>query len=580
MKRFLSLLISLLGVIGLTLHVEDAGWTIREPRSFLNLPLFILTAFCLDSIFNSKETRLKIFSFIPAAILSFCRLFGSILVKKQSALWLVKSPQTIFYGLLYWISGTVILCCLIFLCYRALSRVKIPGGNSAGLPFVLIWAALAAAWLPWFLNKYPAIMSADSVDTIEMALGLEPLTNHHPVFYTLLVKTALDIGRIISGPVSGNQTGIALFSILQFLGMTAVYAACLKAVLKTAPFRPIKIAAFLFFLFYPVHPLYSVTVWKDVPFSVCVMTLITFLILEMREHRISSCVGITVSGLLLALFRHNGLYLVILSIPFLPWGFKKHLKQTGLAFLTALLLFAGWRILLSARQIPDGQASEAFSIPLQQIALTSKRHHSVMDRETLEELSSFFSVSEIWERYSPQISDPVKNRFDDSLYKSDPGKFWNFWLRLGTLYPQDYLDGILLHTYGYWYPETPHWVFITGIDNDGSFGIRTDPKLNTAWTSAAGLWLLESGYDQIPLLSLLFSPGACFWLYVIALFYCLYRKSSAFFLLIPLFILWLTALASPVNCEFRYVYAMFSCLPLILSALPFGDPTGEAGPAV
>ena len=189
-----------------------------------------------------------------------------------------------------------------------------------------------------------------------------------------------------------------------------------------------------------------------------------------------------------------------------------------------------------------------------------------MSPNLMENLESYFTETNIGKYYTYRISDPVKNRFNEKAYKENTKDFWSMWLKTGTLYPQDYIDAFLLHTFGYWYPATPHWVFVTGIDDEGIFGIHMDPIINEQWMSSLTNWLENSKYDGFPLLPLLFSPGACFWLCLIFFFYCLFQRSSAFFLYIPLFILWLTAIASPVNCEFRYVYPIFACLPLILSA--------------
>lgn len=569
MRCFVSFLISMVTVFGLTLQVEESPAGL-DPRSFFLLPPFLLITYGLYTIFGSTNQRLKLFSAIPALLLAFCHLFGRLLADKQTVLWLLKDSRTAITGGLIFFSVLILLYCMIFFCFRLLSKDRPASDSLTGMSFGILWILMAAAWLPWLLNQFPAVMTADSTDQIEMAIGVEPLTNHHPVLYTYLLRAALKLGKLISGTDSGNQTGIAVFSILQFLGMSAAYAAVLRMILKSSASDVVKTGAFLYFMLYPVHPLYSVTIWKDVPFAVCVLLLTAFLSCELKKHRLLNCSGIAVSGLLLCLFRHNGIFLIILTLPFLPFAFKNYIKQVITAFLCIILLFFGWQGLLALSQIPKGQSSEALSIPLQQIALTARRQHDTMEDRVIEELNTWFTEENIWERYHYRISDPVKNLFNEDLYRSDSARFWKFWLKLGMLYPQDYLDGILLHTFGYWYPETPHWVFITGIDDDGIFGIHMDPKLNTEWANSAVRWLSNSGYDQIPIFSLAFSPGACFWFFLIVLFYCLYRKSPVFILCIPSFVLWLTALASPVNCEYRYVYAMFACFPLILAILPTG----------
>ena len=569
-KTIPFILIPALAACGLALRPGESEWFFENSRSIIWLPIFLLLFSGLKQIIKNKNKRLFLISSIPALILSGFNLFGTVITEKNTALWIVKNINTISFSILYFLAVFLTAHIIIYKLFESFLCIVNKETTRQRKPhFLVFWIILIVCWLPWMLNQFPAVMTADTTDQIEMALGLEPLTDHHPVFYTLLIKAVFNISHHIDS--NGNisfQSGAALFSITQFLLMSGLFAAVLTFINRTNAPRGIKTAVLLFFVLYPIHALYSVTMWKDVPFAVCLLILISFLFAELQEHNGKNCIGIAISGLLMSLLRHNGIYLIALSIPFIPAVFNTKRKSVFSAFLIVLLLYFGWQqVLLPALKIPGGEPAEAFSIPLQQIALTAKRQHTRMNEETLKELNAYFRKGEIWELYNYRISDPVKNEFNNDLYKQNPINFWKFWTALGKSYPQDYLDAALLHTYGYWYPSTPHWVFITGIDDNGLFGIHMDPKLDTPQINSTVQWFSDSKYDEIPLLSLIFSPGACLWLYVIGFFYCLYRKSPVYFLYIPLFTLWLTALASPVNCEYRYVYGMFLCSPIVAAAM-------------
>ncbi len=568
LRRVLSFITSLVVICGFSLKIGESGWIFQESRSFLWLPLFLILNYEINFSLTTQKTKLISFSAIPACIISLCHIFGYTINEKGTVLWLLRNENTVGLAFLHFLSWFIILC-LIFLRFFALfSENTIVNSSTIRPNFLILWVVFVIAWFPWFLNQFPAVMTADTTDQIEMALGIEPITDHHPVFHTFLIQTALNAGEQIFGKESSYQSGIIIYSAIQFLIMTAVIAMTMRFIIDTDTYRVIKIGTFFFFLLYPVHPLYSITIWKDVPFSVFLLLLITLLADTLINKKQNNFIRIAGAGLLVSLLRHNGIYLLLLSLPFIPMIYKKQRKSIFIAFLSAISLYLVWKsILLPAMKIPSGEASEALSIPLQQVALTMKRQHTTMDKTLISSVEKFFSEPNIWKLYDKRISDPVKNVFSEDRYNDDPFSFWKIWISLGIKYPQDYLDAFLIHTYGYWYPETPHFVFITGIDNDGLFGIHTDPKLDTTWTKSIIQWLSESKYDNIPLLSLLFSPGACFWVYLLLFSYCLYRKSPVFFLFIPLIILWLTAIASPVNCEYRYVYGMFLCCPVIITAL-------------
>ena len=562
-----SLLLSLIVIAGITLDFPNENRIFLYARSFLIFPLFLIVLYAIRQIGKDRDKRLKMILAILTGVLSSFHVCGELLVNKGTVLWLFRDFGTLFRGFLHWAAYGILLFILFFILFHAISKAT-PKTSAflSRIPFPILWLMLIAAWLPWYLNQFPAIMTADTTDQIEMALGVEELTDHHPVFYTFLIKTALQIGGILN-PEEPNQAGIIFFICLQFILMTAVCAAVLHSILEISQYRSLSVCVLLFFLFYPVNPLYSATMWKDVPFSLCLFAFTALLFCEMREHKKGYCLGMAISGILLTLFRHNGIYIILLSLPFIYTGFKYRWKPVFFSFLAIILVFFAWdKILLPSLKIPAGSPAESLSIPLQQIALTAKRQHEHMDEDLLDELNQWFDEPEIWTQYTFRISDPVKNHFDDERYQNNPKDFWNFYFSLGKAYPQDFLDGFLLHTYGYWYPETPHWVFVTGIDDDGIFGIHSDPKFTASFMNSTITWLTEAKYDEIPLLSLLFSPGACFWLFLAGFCFCLYQKSSTGFLFIPVFILWLTAVASPVNCEFRYVYGMFLCMPILLTA--------------
>ena len=575
-RIIIILLLSLISLCGISLKIGESGFIFEEPQSFLMMSMFFLIAYGLYWISSNANKRMVTFSLIPALIMSVCHLLGVILDHKGTVLWLLRDYKTIMRGILMMAGYGTIQFVFVYVIIHILNyfseKARFPEPVLSKKSFPIIWVLLFLVWMPCFLNQFPAIMTADTTDQLEMALGLEPVSDHHPYFYTLVIKSFIKISQLFSGLLAGdvviNQRAAALFILFQMLCMTAVCAAVVCMISGMVPCSAVKYPALLFFLFYPVHAVYSVTMWKDVPFAVCLLALSALLFCELKCHRFIRSIMIGIAGILLTLFRHNGIYVILLTLPFIIFVFRHQAKPVLIAFIVVVLFYGCWtRILLPVMNVPKGRISEAFSIPLQQIALTAKRQNQKMDEKILEEIRYYFGGKDIWNQYIYRISDPVKNSFIEEKYTAEPARFWQLWMKLGITYPQDFADGFLLHTYGYWYPETPHWVFVTGIDDDGLFGIHSDPKLESKWITASLQWLSESKYDELPLLPLLFSPGACFWGYLILFFALVYRKSPAFVLCIPIFSLWLTALASPVNCEFRYVYGMFLCFPVVTAAI-------------
>ena len=157
--------------------------------------------------------------------------------------------------------------------------------------------------------------------------------------------------------------------------------------------------------------------------------------------------------------------------------------------------------------------------------------------------------------------------------------FFALWLKLGRRYPVDYIEAFLANNYGYWFPETHFSIIAFGVEEKGLIeDIHHEPVLDFPGKICSPVlaFLSEEQFLKTPPLPLLFSRGACFWLWVFCGCYCLYNNRRKFILFIPGFSLWLGILISPVYNEYRYVYGLFAALPLLLaSSLSGSDKTNK-----
>ena len=112
--------------------------------------------------------------------------------------------------------------------------------------FLLTWAIIFIAWIPYFLNYYPGVISPDSISQICQGLGIYNMTSHHPIFHTFLISIAMNIGKII-----GNyNVGVAIYSLTQMVVVSGIFAFAIYYMAK----RNIDIRyRFLTLLFYFKH---------------------------------------------------------------------------------------------------------------------------------------------------------------------------------------------------------------------------------------------------------------------------------------------------------------------------------------
>lgn len=436
------------------------------------------------------------------------------------------------------------------------------------IQFIICATLITFAWIPYFLKYYPGIVTPDSYTQIGMAVGYSNLSNHHPITHTGIIAIFVNIGAKIFKNIN---LGIALYSITSMIIM-AILGSCVLIYLKKKGISKfIRIPILLYYMLYPVNGIYSITMWKDIFFSGIIPIFIILsreLIFNTEEfwEKKKNIVLYVLVALLTILLKHNGLYIVILTIPFILIVLRKYWKKTLPLFLVIIFLYSLSNTLIyDVLKVKKGSIAEMLSIPTQQIARVEKYHREDIDEETRQKINKFFVIENIGDKYNPILSDDVKGKLNAEYFEDNKMEFINLWAKLLIKYPKDYIESFISNSYGYYYPEAKYWVVSRAtMDNPNQpLGIHQQPKINNELLN-----YIDSMIDNrdIPLLSMSFSIGTIFWGIVICVAYKIYVKEYKNILIyLPIFILWLTLIASPVFCEFRYAYPMFTTFPLYIA---------------
>ena len=536
--------------------------------------LFALLFILLKEAFEKNSRRLTVTALSVSLVLSLCRLFGAGLQIQGSILWVFRNGETLFWGFSYFFGFAIICFAFVsFLFRKADEFVFSAPERFSWKRAALMTLCLMLAWLPWFLSQYPGILSVDSRNQMRTALGLDPMADYHPVFHTLLIRWALVIGRALFGT---NQEGTAVYSVLQMLFMALSFSVSLELVRKYQVSRFFRVTAFLWFALYPVHGTFAITMWKDILYSGAVLAYTALLFYALMEKQKSGncvfyqkryCFLLVFFSLLMPFLRHNGFYALVLSVPFLALALPEQRKAYIILSAVSVIFYLGVRnVLFPALGVLPGRAVEMLSVPLQQIGMTFKRHKDVFTDKEWDMIHRYFTGDELGAIYNPMWADRMKIPFNSQAYDEDKTGFFEMWAHFGAKYWKDYIDALLYNCYGYWYPEAENYVFIFGVDNELG-DVYEDPIWNPQWMRDYREWLDHSEFYRQPLLSLLFSPGAYFWLLLIAFAYCVYRRSPLAMLFMPCFFTWLTALGSPVFCEYRYLYPLVVSSPLLTGGI-------------
>ena len=576
LKNALILFLSIFVTFSVNMNMESTTGILSSfnGNSILWVVVFLLIYWLLKEIANINNKRLAIICIILGIIFASFEIVGYSINIYDNLEGIISSTLTIEKAIIKWLGYAIIIYAIIFKLFIILEKRNIEsykinkGGKSL---FFSVWAIIFVLWIPFFLNYFPGILSIDSIVQISQGLGLRVLTNHHPVFHTFLITILMNIGKIF-----GNYNiGIALYSIIQMLGISAIFSAVILYMLKRNVNKKIVLLSFVFYAFYPVNALYSITMWKDIPFAISIL-IFTVMMAEIsinKESFIKSKLKVIllfISMLLVILFKNNGIYVVIITMPFIFIFMKQNYKQLTAICMAVLMMYVLWKgPVFKIFNIEDGSPREALSIPLQQFARISKYHSDTLSQEEKNEIYKYVTVDNIGELYYPRISDPLKNHFNNENFAKDKIGFLKLWVKLCIKYPRAAIESFLCGSYGYWYPETTSWIACREVA-EADADKEKERELDLKSTQIVNLKIIEK-YDSLldrrdlPLNSMIYSIGFAFWILLTIFMYSIYKKQYNIILMyIPTIVIWLTCLASPVFAEFRYAYSIFICLPILI----------------
>ncbi len=436
--------------------------------------------------------------------------------------------------------------------------------NGGHLPFYCFLGCLLC-WFPYFLYEFPGIMTPDSINQLEQVLNLTAYSNHHPFVHTMIFKLFYEIGFALT---SNMVIAVSFYTFFQmcFLAYSVFYF--LKTLDSFYIRREILLLITLFYALVPYHAVFSVTLWKDIPFAAVVLLFGCSMLRMLREKKRSTLLMFFFSGVMMCLLRSNGWYGFLFCLPFLLLYYRKNARTMFPAVLGILLTACIIRYpVLNALHVTPPDFVESLSIPTQQIASVLAQDRTI-DKEQRYLLEQVIDTSYVKDLYNPTFADNMKElvRAGNPDYLSaHKGDFFKLWLSLGLAYPGDYMKAYINQTYGYWYPDS----FYPVADGEGisatSLGVSHTPLIGGPLIIKGKEISLKLG-SMLPIYSLLWSMGIAFWFLLFCIGNAFARNEKAKLICyLPSFALFLTVMiATPVATDFRYVYFMVFSVPFYL----------------
>lgn len=443
-------------------------------------------------------------------------------------------------------------------------------------PQWVFWGAfvlVAAADFGFLLARYPGILTRDSISTVSQVL-YGNYNNTMPYYHTRLVGLFVKLGLALTGDIN---VGVALFHGFQILLLAAAFAGALTTLYQIGiPKLGLGLVFFVYALL-PYNMVYSVTLWKDIPFGASALLLTTAfyrLLKNVGRARKLDYAVFTVGALGMALMRTNGWAALLVVSVLLAIGLRKNCRKL-LVVLLAVLVVTGAMIgpVLKILGVPGTNPVEAFAVPMQQIARVAANDRALTEEQQAL-LGEIFWMDKLGEAYDPQTVDPVKYetfRYDQVEHiRQNAGQYLKLYVSLGLRYPGDYLKAWIDETRGYWNGGYFYWIYTLQMEKNDLGILPPDGTNPLARLYAAWFRIAEKPAALRPLHSI----GLRVWILVACCVVCCLQKRKQWLIAVPVLVLTLGLwLGTPVYAEFRYAYPMVLCSPLVLMTTVFEPKT-------
>lgn len=429
-------------------------------------------------------------------------------------------------------------------------------------------------WLPYYLYQYPGIMTPDSINQFTQVLGIAPYSNHHPWSHTMLFGFFYHIGYALTGNMVIAVSCYTLFQMCLLAGSIAYFISTLRSY-RIRPFVLLLITAF--YALVPYHAVFSVTIWKDIPFAAAVLFFSCTLLrlIYKRQALFGEMAVFILSGIMICLFRSNGWYAFLLALPFLLYVYRRRAK----VFYPALLVILCAAVIVKypvmrACHVEQPDFIESVCIPMQQITAVICNDRE-LTAEQLALVENVVDLTYIKDLYNPTFADNIKElvRAGNQDYLTAHKKeFLRLWIELGLRYPGDYLTAYVKQTYGYWYPDSFYLVAEAEGVSATKYGVSHTPLIGGPLVIKGKEIAIKLG-SMVPIYGTLWSMGVACWIMIFCIGTVIIRReNNKLICYLPSVALLLTVLAAtPVATEFRYVYFMVLCLPFYLMTAMLPD---------
>lgn len=476
---------------------------------------------------------------------------------------------------------------------------------------LMFFIIIAVCYLPAFIAFCPVIFNYDGPDE------LYALANDvQPYIYTLLIR----ILAMISVKLFNNvDVGMCILAVIQEIAAIYAFTRMCDFIDKEFNKKWLTIMSLLFFALFPYNALMPLMTTKDSLFtSMLILSIINIYELvktkKPKDEKIIQLIICTIELIMALLLRTNFKYaLVVCTLILVVYllakkiGERKNLQTILIAFVVAIIIGSIINQILMVLLKPVKMAErEKYNIFAQSVAnIINKRENDLTEEERLK-IEKYYigGLDEIKSKYSPKLSDPIKNRVNLESVEKDRADYIKFSISLMMKYKKEAIESFINTNKGYFdfTDETFGEIYPNKI-NRGIFELytvmlrpATERNLKDE-TNHVSSYINEKALDgmsidtyrvhefnllepvkhaykemftenkvlRIPVINIIFKPALYFYLTLIALVYAIIKRKKEHILTLILVSLYMATLLLGPCVLVRYIYPMIAILPLTIS---------------
>lgn len=500
--------------------------------------------------------------------------------------------------------------------------------------WLVIAGVIFAAWIPYLIIMFPGTEAGtDYFWQLIQGCGAFPLSNHHPVFGSLIFGLLYKTGYALGG-ASGGMFFTCWF---QMILMALSLGYCLATLIKLGAPRAYIIFSVAFFSLCPVFPAHAMWAVKDSIFSSITLLFFFGVFLSVWGCRNSvkvSLLGspymIAILAVLLSIYRNGTSIIAIVTMLMVIFynirikGFSREIYKSVAAFIIMLICLLGWNALMQNMNVYPTNFRESCGIPTRQILRTYEVYPKKFTEEQKDNLEYFYrtgieragSLEALAIDNAPLIPDDVKPSFFNN--SDEVRSYIKLWLQIGLRNPEIYVDQALHGSYAYWWigydaQKVYHAIplpllhshfeeydyenrlirdfFIPipkSVEGKEEILEKTMPDYLTQHGYVRELIYTTNAFEKtaenfqasmeslksIPIISIVLAPGIYTWVIIFAFTYLFSRRKPGR-VTWPILLITAMACVSPVNGYMRYVLAVDLLSIIVLGMCCISDRNAE-----